>query len=106
MPPGRDQQVPGRFPGGGKASWWRVASRSGSRRGSTAMRVILEVIKGPEGQAGPRFVFERPGAIVVGRKENDRVQFRIPDDRYVSRYHMIVEANPQQCLLRDLGSAG
>jgi len=68
------------------------------------MRVILEVLKGPKGQEGQRFVFERPEAFVVGRKKNERVQCRIPEDPYLSRYHMILEVSPNQCLLRDLGS--
>src|SRR4051812_43725125 len=66
------------------------------------MGVILEVIEGP--QQGNEFAFERPEAFVVGRKKNDRVQFRIPRDKYLSRYHMIIEPGPAQCLLRDLGS--
>jgi serine/threonine-protein kinase len=66
------------------------------------MRVILEVVEGP--QAGQRFVFERHEAFVVGRKKNEKVQFRIPDDPYFSRYHMLIEVAPPKCFLRDLGS--
>ena len=69
------------------------------------MRVILEVIKSDqEDQLGKRFAFERPEAFVVGRKENERVQFRIPSDRYFSRYHMVIEVCPPDCFIRDLGS--
>jgi pSer/pThr/pTyr-binding forkhead associated (FHA) protein len=66
------------------------------------MRVILEMLSGP--QKGKNFVFERPEAFVIGRKKNERVQFRIPRDRYLSRYHMLIEVNRAECLLRDLGS--
>jgi eukaryotic-like serine/threonine-protein kinase len=66
------------------------------------MKVILEMISGP--QKGNNFVFERPEAFVIGRKKNERVQFRIPRDRYLSRYHMLIEVNRAECLLRDLGS--
>jgi serine/threonine-protein kinase len=66
------------------------------------MRVILEVIEGP--QKGEQFVFDRHEAFVVGRKKNERVQFRIPDDRYFSRIHMLIEASPPRCFVRDLGS--
>jgi eukaryotic-like serine/threonine-protein kinase len=66
------------------------------------MKVILEVLKGPE--EGMEFVFERPEAFVLGRKRNDRVQLRIPSDPFLSRYHMLIEVNRNQCCLRDLSS--
>jgi len=66
------------------------------------MKVILEVLSGP--QKGKNFVFERPEAFVIGRKKNERVQFRIPRDPFLSRYHLLIEVNRTQCLLRDLGS--
>jgi len=66
------------------------------------MQVILEVIKGE--QAGQRFVFDRHQAFTVGRKKNERVQFRIPGDPYFSRYHLILEISPPRCFVRDLGS--
>lgn len=66
------------------------------------MRVILEVIEGP--QTGEQFVFERREAFVIGRKKNSRVQFRIPDDPYLSRYHLRIEVSPPHCSLRDIGS--
>ena len=64
------------------------------------MRVILEVVKGQ--REGARFVFERHDTFVVGRSK--KAQFSVGKDRYFSRYHFMVEANPPQCLLRDLGS--
>ncbi len=66
------------------------------------MRVILEVIQGPS--AGEQFVFERREAFVVGRKKNERVQFPVPGDPYLSRYHMLIEISPPHCYLRDIGS--
>ena len=66
------------------------------------MKVILEMLAGP--QKGKYFVFERPEAFVIGRKKNERVQFRIPRDPFLSRYHMLIEVNRTQCSLRDLGS--
>ena len=60
------------------------------------------MLSGP--QQGKNFVFERPEAFVIGRKKNERVQFRIPRDPFLSRYHMLIEVNREQCLLRDLGS--
>jgi serine/threonine-protein kinase len=64
------------------------------------MRVILEVLKGP--QKGKRFVFDQHETFMVGR--NKRVQFRIPDDKYFSRHHLMIEIAPPRCFLRDLGS--
>lgn len=66
------------------------------------MKVVLEVTKGPD--AGERFVFAQHESFVIGRKKNKRVQFRIPDDPYFSRFHMLIEVSPPQCFLRDLGS--
>jgi len=66
------------------------------------MRVILEVVKGPH--EGEQFEFARHDTFMVGRSRNERVHFKIPDDRYFSRYHFLIEANPEKCFLRDLGS--
>jgi serine/threonine-protein kinase len=70
-----------------------------------AMRVILEVIESENASLiGQQFVFDQHQAFVVGRKKNERVQFRIPEDPYFSRYHMMIEVNPPDCYVRDLGS--
>jgi len=66
------------------------------------MRVILEVVRGA--QKGKRFEFDRHSTFMVGRAEDRRVQFRIPNDRHFSRFHFMVEVNPPECFLRDLGS--
>ena len=64
------------------------------------MRVVLDVIEGT--QVGKRFEFDRHDTFMVGREK--KVHFCIPDDGYFSRYHFMIEANPPQCFLRDLGS--
>ena len=64
------------------------------------MRVILEVVEGT--QAGKRFEFDRHDTFMVGR--SDKAHFCIPNDLYFSRFHFMVEANPPECFLRDLGS--
>lgn len=64
------------------------------------MQVVLEVIDGT--QAGKRFAFDRHNTFMVGRGE--RAHFRIPDDRYFSRHHFMIEVSPPRCFLRDLGS--
>ncbi len=70
-----------------------------------AMRVVLEVIDSENASMiGQRFVFDQHQTFVVGRKKNERVQFRIPEDPYFSRYHMMIEVNPPHCYIRDLGS--
>lgn len=64
------------------------------------MQVVLEVIEGS--QAGARFVFDRHDTFMVGRSK--RTQFTISGDRFFSRFHFMIEANPPECFLRDLGS--
>jgi len=64
------------------------------------MRIRLEVAKGT--QAGKRFVFDRHETFMVGRSK--KVHFQIPDDRFFSRHHFMIEVNPPECFLRDLGS--
>lgn len=64
------------------------------------MRVVLEVIEGP--QKGKRFEFDRHETFMVGR--NKRVQFCIPDDGHFSRHHLMIEVAPPKCFLKDLQS--
>lgn len=64
------------------------------------MRVVLDVMKGP--QAGTRFQFDRHDTFMIGR--SPKVHLHIPDDPYFSRYHFMIEVNPPECFLRDLGS--
>jgi serine/threonine-protein kinase len=64
------------------------------------MRVILDVMEGP--QKGRSFVFERHDTFIVGRSRF--VHCPMPEDRALSRDHFLIEINPPQCELRDLGS--
>lgn len=64
------------------------------------MRVTLRVIAGP--QTGRVFTFEQHETFMIGRSED--AHFCLPQDRYFSRHHCILEIAPPQCFLRDLGS--
>ena len=64
-------------------------------------KVTLEIIKGP--MQGRRFVFEEHDTFLFGRSRKS-CHARLPDDAFVSRYHFILEANPPEVRLRDLGS--
>jgi len=63
-------------------------------------KVILEVLSGPiEGKV---FVFENHDTFLFGRRRDCHAQ--IPKDGYVSRHHFILEVNPPDARIRDLGS--
>jgi len=64
------------------------------------MRVILDVLEGP--RKGGSFVFERHDTFIVGRSRF--VHCPMPEDGALSRDHFMIEINPPQCELRDLGS--
>ncbi len=64
------------------------------------MSVVLEVTRGRH--AGREFKLDGHETFMVGR--GNKVQFRILGDRFFSRYHFMIEANPPECFLRDLGS--
>lgn len=64
------------------------------------MRVSLNVIAGP--QTGRSFAFEEHDTFMIGRSEDS--QFCLPQDRYFSRHHCLIEIAPPQAFLRDLGS--
>jgi len=64
------------------------------------MRVTLRVIAGP--QTGRVFTFEQHETFMIGRSEDS--QFCLPQDRFFSRNHCILEIAPPRCFLRDLGS--
>jgi eukaryotic-like serine/threonine-protein kinase len=63
-------------------------------------RVVLEVIDGPH--RNTRFEFDRHEAFVVGRSRS--VHLSLPEDRSLSRHHFLLEFNPPEAYLRDLGS--
>jgi len=58
------------------------------------------VIAGP--QIGRVFTFEQHETFMIGRSEDSH--FCLPQDRYFSRHHCILEIAPPQCFMRDLGS--
>jgi len=65
--------------------------------------VVLKVTKGPH--RGKTFTLKEHGTFIVGR--SDRAHLRLETkDRYVSRVHFLIEANPPLCQLMDLDSRG
>lgn len=64
------------------------------------MRVTLRVISGPHN--GRAFTFDQHDTFLIGRTET--AHFCLPEDRYFSRHHCILEIAPPQIFLRDLGS--
>lgn len=64
------------------------------------MRVTLHVVAGP--QTGRDFAFDQHDTFMIGRSED--AQFCLPQDRYFSRHHCLIEIAPPQAFLRDLGS--
>ncbi|MBX7056242.1 MAG: protein kinase [Pyrinomonadaceae bacterium] len=64
------------------------------------MRVSLNVIAGP--QTGRSFTFDQHDTFMIGRSED--AQFCLPQDRFFSRHHCLIEIAPPQAFLRDLGS--
>jgi eukaryotic-like serine/threonine-protein kinase len=64
------------------------------------MLVMLDVLEGP--LKGRSFSFERHDTFIVGRSRF--VHCPMPEDMALSRDHFMIEINPPQCELRDLGS--
>jgi eukaryotic-like serine/threonine-protein kinase len=64
------------------------------------MRVNLRVLSGPH--AGRTFTFDQHNTFLIGRSES--AHLCLPEDRFFSRNHCILEINPPRCYLRDLGS--
>ncbi|MGC2237381.1 MAG: FHA domain-containing serine/threonine-protein kinase [Pyrinomonadaceae bacterium] len=64
------------------------------------MQVKLRVVSGP--QIGRIFTFDQHETFMIGRSEDSH--FCLPQDRFFSRHHCILEMAPPQCFLRDLGS--
>src|SRR5438270_8084565 len=65
------------------------------------MRITLTVIAGPH--KGREFSFARHDTFLVGRSRHAHFQLPIKD-KYFSRVHFMVEVNPPQCRLIDMGS--
>lgn len=64
------------------------------------MRVSLNVVAGP--QTGRSFTFDQHDTFMIGRSEDS--QFCLPQDRFFSRHHCLIEIAPPQAFLRDLAS--
>jgi len=64
------------------------------------MRVTLKVIEGPH--KGRTFTFDQPDTFLIGRAES--AHLCLPEDKYFSRHHCLLEISPPQVFLRDLGS--
>jgi serine/threonine protein kinase len=64
------------------------------------MRINLKVQAGP--YTGRVFTFERHDTFLIGRSE--AAQLSLPNDRFFSRNHCMLEIAPPRCYLRDLGS--
>jgi eukaryotic-like serine/threonine-protein kinase len=64
------------------------------------MQVNLRVLAGP--YKGRVFAFNQHDTFLIGR--TDDAHLCLPDDRFFSRHHCLLEINPPRCFLRDLGS--
>ena len=64
------------------------------------MRVTLRVLEGP--YRGREFIFDHHDTFLIGRSDNAHLY--LPDDRFFSRHHCLLEIAPPRCFLRDLGS--
>ncbi|MBX6313907.1 MAG: protein kinase [Isosphaeraceae bacterium] len=64
------------------------------------MSIVLRVTAGPH--QGDEYVFDRHDTFVVGR--SPLVHFPVPEDRWLSRDHFLIEFNPPLCYLKDMGS--
>jgi serine/threonine-protein kinase len=64
------------------------------------MRVTLQVVEGPH--AGRAFTFDRHDTFLAGR--STRAHLSLPEDRYFSRIHFMLEINPPLCRLLDMNS--
>lgn len=64
------------------------------------MNVVLRVVAGP--LQGREYCFDRHDTFTVGR--STQVDFPVPEDRFLSRDHFLIEFNPPACFLRDMGS--
>src|SRR3989442_4440980 len=64
------------------------------------MRVTLRVLAGP--YTGREFVFDQHDTFLIGRSESAHLY--LPEDKFFSRHHCLLEIAPPRCFLRDLGS--
>jgi len=64
------------------------------------MQVTLKVVAGP--YSGRSFAFSQHDTFLIGR--NPDAHLCLPNDRFFSRNHCLLEFLPPRCFLRDLGS--
>ena len=64
------------------------------------MRVTLRVLEGP--YTGREFAFDQHDTFLIGR--SDAAHLYLPEDKFFSRHHCLLEIAPPRCFLRDLGS--
>ena len=64
------------------------------------MQVNLKVLAGP--YKGRVFNFTQPDTFLIGRTEDSHLC--LPEDKFFSRHHCMLEITPPRCFLRDLGS--
>ncbi len=64
------------------------------------MRVTLRVLAGP--YVGRAFTFDQHDTFLIGR--SDTAHLCLPEDRFFSRHHCLLEIAPPRCFLRDLHS--
>src|SRR5437899_693552 len=65
-----------------------------------SMRVTLRVLAGP--YRGREFTFDQHDTFLIGR--SDSAHLYLPEDKFFSRHHCLLEIAPPRCFLRDLGS--
>lgn len=64
------------------------------------MQIDLRVLAGP--YKGRVFSFTQPDTFLVGRTGDAHLY--LPEDKFFSRHHCLLEITPPHCFLRDLGS--
>ncbi|MDQ5844902.1 MAG: serine/threonine-protein kinase [Acidobacteriota bacterium] len=64
------------------------------------MQVNLKVLAGP--YQGRVFSFTQADTFLIGRTTDSHLY--LPEDKFFSRHHCLLEISPPHCLLRDLGS--
>jgi serine/threonine-protein kinase len=64
------------------------------------MQVNLRVLAGP--YLGRVFSFTQPDTFLIGRTDDSHLC--LPEDKFFSRHHCLLEVNPPRCFMRDLGS--
>lgn len=69
---------------------------------SDCMKVVLEVVGGPE--AGRAFEFRQADSFLVGRSPKAHFVLDAHADRQISRHHFLLDIRPPRCIIQDLDS--